>query len=153
MSFTPETLLRQWQTLRLIPRYPRKATASDLCSKLAESGFAVGKRTVERDLQSLARIFPLLSDERSKPYGWSWQKDVSAFDLPALSTGQAVTLLLARDHLRTLLPVSALDQLQGYFGLAEQTLSALQGHVGIAAWLDKVRVISPTQPLLPPPNC
>lgn len=150
MSFTPETLLRQWQTLRLIPRHPRKTTASDLCSKLTEEGFSVGKRTIERDLQSLALIFPLVSDESSKPYGWSWQKDAPSFDLPGLANSQAVTLLLAREHLRTLLPASALTQLQGLFAVAEQRLGALEGHVGIATWLDKIRVIPPTQPLLAP---
>jgi predicted DNA-binding transcriptional regulator YafY len=56
VSFTPETLLRQWQTLRMIPRHPRKVTATLLRESLNQDGFTVGKRTVERDLQSLAMI-------------------------------------------------------------------------------------------------
>jgi predicted DNA-binding transcriptional regulator YafY len=150
MSFTPETLLRQWQTLRMIPRHPRKITATVLCASLNQDGFAVGKRTVERDLQSLAMIFPLLSDERSKPFGWSWQKDAPAFDLPGISNSEAITLLLSREHLRNLLPASTIAQLQPYFALAEQKLSALEQHSGIAGWQQKVRVIPPTQPLLAP---
>jgi len=150
MSFTPETLLRQWQTLRMIPRYPRKATATELCDSLNADGFKVGKRTVERDLQSLASIFPLVSDERSKPFGWSWQKDAPAFDLPGISNSEAITLLLSREHLRNLLPASTVAQLQPYFALAEQKLSALEQHSGIAGWQHKVRVIPPTQPLLAP---
>lgn len=150
MSFTPETLLRQWQTLRMIPRHPRKITATVLCASLNGDGFAVGKRTVERDLQSLAMIFPLVSDERSKPFGWSWQKDAPAFDLPGISNSEAITLLLAREHLRTLLPASTIAQLQPYFALAEQKLTALEQHSGIAGWQHKVRVIPPTQPLLAP---
>lgn len=150
MSFTPETLLRQWQTLRLISRYPRQITAGDLCDRLAKEGFNVGKRTIERDLQSLARIFPLTSDERSKPYGWSWQKDAPAFDLPGLSNSEAITLLLAREHLRSLLPASTISQLQPYFILAEQKLSLLEQHSGIAGWQRKVRVIPSTQPLIAP---
>ncbi|OGQ52434.1 MAG: hypothetical protein A3J24_13235 [Deltaproteobacteria bacterium RIFCSPLOWO2_02_FULL_53_8] len=39
--------------------------------------FEVSKRTVERDLISLSEIFPLISNERSRPYGWSWSKDAS----------------------------------------------------------------------------
>lgn len=74
MSFTPETLLRHWQTLRLIRRYPKNTTAAELCCSLEAEGFKVGKRTVERDLQALSRIFPLLVDERSKPFGWSLGK-------------------------------------------------------------------------------
>jgi predicted DNA-binding transcriptional regulator YafY len=150
MSFTPETLLRQWQTLRMIPRHPRKITAAELCANLNGDGFTVGKRTVERDLQSLATIFPLVSDERSKPYGWGWQKDAPAFDLPGISNSEAITLLLAREHLRFLLPASTIAQLQPYFALAEQKLSALEQHSGIAGWQHKVRVIAPTQPLLAP---
>jgi predicted DNA-binding transcriptional regulator YafY len=150
MSFTPETLLRQWQTLRMIPRYPRMTTASVLCESLNEDGFVVGKRTVERDLQSLAMIFPLVSDERSKPFGWSWQKDAPAFDLPGISNSEAITLLLAREHLRTLLPASTIAQLQPYFALAEQKLTALEQHSGIAGWQHKVRVIPATQPLHAP---
>lgn len=150
MSFTPETLLRQWQTLRMIPRHPRKVTATELCESLKQDGFAVGKRTVERDLQSLAVIFPLVSDERSKPYGWCWQKDAPAFDLPGISNSEAITLLLAKEHLRNLLPASTIAQLQPYFGLAEQKLAALEQHTGIADWQHKVRVIPPTQSLLSP---
>jgi len=150
MSFTPDTLRRQWQTLRLIPRHPRRITATDLHQKLTDEGISVGKRTIERDLQSLAYIFPITSDERSKPFGWSWQKDAASFDLPGLTNSQAITLLLAREHLSTLLPVSALTQLHGFFELAEQTIDANEGQVGIASWMNKVRVIPPTQPLLSP---
>jgi predicted DNA-binding transcriptional regulator YafY len=150
MSFTPDTLLRQWQTLRLIPRYPCRITAGELCNRLGAEGFSVGKRTVERDLLSLALIFPLMSDERSKPYGWSWQKDAPAFDLPGLSNSEAITLLLAKEHLHTLLPVSAITQLHPYFSLAEQKLSTLERHSGIAGWQRKVRVIPSSQPLIPP---
>ena len=95
-------------------------------------------------------IFPLVSDERSRPYGWSWQKDAPAFDLPGISNSEAITLLLAREHLRNLLPASTIAQLQPYFGLAEQKLTALKQHNGIAVWQNKVRVIPPTQPLLSP---
>lgn len=150
MSFTPETLLRQWQTLRMIPRHPRKVTATLLCASLNADGFAVGKRTVERDLQSLASIFPLVSDERSRPFGWSWQKDAPAFDLPGISNSEAITLLLSREHLRNLLPASTIAQLQPYFALAEQKLTALEQHSGIAGWQHKVRVIPASQPLLAP---
>jgi predicted DNA-binding transcriptional regulator YafY len=150
MSFTPETLLRQWQTLRMIPRHPRKITATVLCASLNQDGYVIGKRTVERDLQSLAMVFPLVSDERSRPYGWCWQKDAPAFDLPGISNSEAITLLLAREHLRTLLPTSTIAQLQPYFALAEQKLTALEQHSGIAGWQHKVRVIPATQPLLAP---
>ncbi|MDD5295822.1 MAG: hypothetical protein PHU46_02815 [Rhodocyclaceae bacterium] len=125
MSFTPDTLLRQWQTLRLIPRHPARISAGDLRERLVAEGFEVGKRTVERDLLALSRLFPLVADERSKPFGWSWQKDAPAFDLPGVAPSEALTLLMAREHLRPLLPASVLSRMQPYFRMAEQKLDAL----------------------------
>lgn len=150
MSFTPETLLRHWQTLRLIPRFPQKITAADLCSALEADGYSVGKRTVERDLQALSRIFPLLVDERTKPYGWSWDRDVAAFDLPGISLSESLTLLMAQEHLQAVLPSSTINQMEPYFRLAEQKLQALDGRSGISEWLSKVRIIPANQPLIAP---
>lgn len=150
MSFTPETLLRHWQMLRLIRRYPQKITAAELCKALEAEGFTVGKRTVERDLQALSLIFPLLADDRSKPFGWSWQKDAPAFDLPGISLSESLTLLMAREHLSSVMPSSTVSQMSPYFSLAEQKLKALDGHSGVAGWLNKVRIVPATQPLIAP---
>jgi predicted DNA-binding transcriptional regulator YafY len=59
-----DTLLRQWQMLRMIPRHPAKIAASQLCERLCGDGFDVSKRTVERDLQSLSQGYPNMLDER-----------------------------------------------------------------------------------------
>ena len=150
MSFTPVTILRQWQTLRLIPRHPRKITASDVMKQLAAEGYDVGKRTVERDLQALSSVFPLISDERSKPYGWSWERDAAGFDLPGMSVSESLTVIMAQEHLKSVMPSSTLSQMAPYFRQAEQKLNALSGHSTLAGWFDKVRIIPPTQPLLAP---
>ena len=150
MSFTPETLLRHWQTLRLIPRYPRKATAGEVCDALAEAGFSVGKRTVERDLQALSRVFPLSLDDREKPYGWSWAQDAAAFDVPGVGANEALAFMMLRTYLGSLMPSSVQDHLAPYFKMAEQRLDTLVGHSSLSAWLKKVKVIEPTQPLLAP---
>lgn len=150
MSFTPETLLRHWQTLRLIPRYPRKATAGEICDALAEAGFSVGKRTIERDLQALSLNFPLQLDDREKPYGWSWAQDAAAFDVPGVGTNEALAFLMARTYLGSVIPTSVQHQLTPYFRMAEQRLDSLVGHSSLAAWLKKVKVIEPTLPLMPP---
>lgn len=150
MSFTPETLLRHWQTLRRVPRYPLKATSGDICQHLQGEGFDVGKRTVERDLQALSRIFPLVLDDRSKPFGWSWSRDAAGFDLPGMSMSECLTVTMAQQHLRAVMPASTLDQMAPYFRQAEQKLDALSGHSSLAEWFDKVRIIPPNQPLLAP---
>ena len=146
----PDTLLRQWQTLRLIPRHPRKITASEVMKQLIAEGYDVGKRTIERDLQSLSSVFPLASDERSRPYGWSWERDAAGFDLPGMSVSESLTVIMARQHLRSVMPASTLEQMTPYFRQAEQKLNALTGHSSLACWFDKVRIIPPTQPLLAP---
>lgn len=148
MSFTPDTLQRQWQTLRLIPRHPRRISANELRVRLEAEGYQITKRTVERDLQSLSGIFPLVADERAKPYGWSWLPDAPSFDLPGLSNSEALALLLAREHLSALLPAATLVQLRPHFKMAEHKLATLDGHV--AGWMDKVRVIQANQPLIAP---
>lgn len=150
MSFTPETLLRQWQTLRLIPRHPRIITASEVMKQLAAEGYDVAKRTVERDLQALSGVFPLISDERSRPYGWSWERDAAGFDLPGMSVSESLTVIMAQEHLRSVMPASTLSQMAPYFRQAEQKLNTLSGHSSLAGWFDKVRIIPPTQPLLSP---
>ena len=146
----PDTLLRQWQMLRMIPRYPQKITAKVLHEKLQAEQFDVTKRTVERDLLSLSEMFPLVSDERDKPYGWSWSKDAPVFNLPGLSHNEALTLAMVEQHLNSLLPSSTLSQLQPYFKAAKQHLSNIPQNERARSWLNKVRTVPPSQPLLPP---
>ena len=64
-----KTLYRQWTMLRLIPRHPRKISATDLTERLNELGYAINKRTVERDLKMFEELFGLVVDDRSRPYG------------------------------------------------------------------------------------
>jgi predicted DNA-binding transcriptional regulator YafY len=99
---------------------------------------------------SLSEIFPLLANERSRPYGWSWSKDAESFSLPSMSPLQALTLELAHDHLKTLLPASLLQTLAPYFKCAEGVLSSGDGVKKLASWRKKVAIVPPNQPLIPP---
>lgn len=145
----PDTLLRQWQMLRMIPRFPQKITASAMHKKLTDE-FSVGKRTVERDLQSLSGLFPIVSDERERPYGWSWKKDAPLFSLPGLSQTEALTLAMVEQHLNALLPSSTLQQLDPYFREARQRLSNTPQCEHARSWLNKVRTVPTSQPFMPP---
>ncbi len=145
-----DSLYRQWHMLRLVPRYPLKISAQHLQQQLLAAGFEVTERTVQRDLQDLSSIFPLTVDDREKPFGWSWQKDAANFDLPGLTIPEALTLVLAEQHLKGMLPASIVDQLAHYFISAHQRLdSEPRPHRG-RSWLDKVRTVPPAQPLLVP---
>lgn len=150
MATNQLSLLRQWNMLRMVPRAPAKISVKDLCERLRDADFPVTHRTVQRDLNELAGVFPLVADERNKPYGWSWQRDASSFDLPGLSIPEALTLTLVEQHLRNHLPPSTIDALQPHFQSAARTLSSVDGSAMSKAWLNKVRGVTPQQPLLPP---
>lgn len=69
--------LRQWHLLALLPMGPRRADTATLAAQLAEQGLVVHRRTVQRDLIELSKLFPIVSDERTKPYGWRWADDAA----------------------------------------------------------------------------
>jgi len=150
MPSNHDTLLRQWQMLRCIPRYPGKISATQIKEKLDAEDFNVTKRTVERDLQDLSLAFPLMMDDRSRPYGWSWQKDAPSFDLPGLGNNEALTMMMVEQHLNLLLPSATLDVLAPYFKAAKQHLKTIPKAGHVQSWLNKVRTVPPAQPLLAP---
>jgi predicted DNA-binding transcriptional regulator YafY len=144
-----DTLLRQWELLRAIPRYPKKIDVATLMKKLEAAGYATNKRTVQRDLNALSRVFPLQSDTQSIPYGWSWSADAQAFDLPTMDASTALTLRLIEQFLPTLLPPTLRDHLEPQFQRARAVLvSNPAGPLG--HWANRVRVVPREMPLLPP---
>src|SRR5690606_1268676 len=69
------TILRQWLVLRMLPRAPRRIDTGAIETRLRERGIEVHRRTIQRDLLDLAEVFPIVADERAKPYGWRWSED------------------------------------------------------------------------------
>ncbi len=107
-----DVLYRHWAMLRMIPRQPRKIDGATIESRLRDEGYETTRRTIQRDLEKLSTIFPLISDDRSKPYGWSWGKEAQAFDLPGMEPAAALTFRLVEQYLAQLIPVSARRALQ-----------------------------------------
>lgn len=143
------TLARHWELLRLLPvRGPGK-TARQLASELADAGFAVSKRQVERDLIELQSVFALDCNDASIPYGWRWPSGGSV-ELPALSLAEALSLKIVEDTLRPLLPGAVLRILKSRFEEASSKLKALKIHNAAAQWVDKVRTVDPALPMHPP---
>lgn len=143
------TLSRQWEILRLLPSVGAGITASELVKRLHGLDFDVSKRTVERDLIELSRQFPLLCNDKSKPYGWRWM-DNASFDIPNLSTGDCVSLAMAEEVITPLLPPSVLRPLKPRFEYAKKHLQEVSQSNALARWADKVAIRSPSMPLLPP---
>lgn len=81
-----QTVLRYLLMLRHIPRQPQKIDVNTLRERLAEHGIDVSIRTIQRNLIELSEMFPLTTDERCKPYGWSLLPDAPL--LPLLSSNQ-----------------------------------------------------------------
>ena len=150
MAGHTQTLYRQWLVLQMIPRAPRKVTAREIVERLQAEGQDATKRTVERDLIALSVLFPLVADDRVKPYGWSFARDSAGFSLPGMSPLQAIVLRLAQSHLARLLPARLAEALQPYFQQAEQVLHTLSEGGQRFDWTRHVAVVDPTQPLLPP---
>jgi predicted DNA-binding transcriptional regulator YafY len=149
MATNQKSLLRQWHMLQKVPRAPSKITVKELCERLRRDDFKVTERTVQRDLKELQEVFPITADERDKPFGWSWQRNASSFDLPGLTVPEALTLTMVEQHLRHHLPPITVDALRPHFSSAARTLSTVDDSPS-RAWLDKVRSVPPQQPLLPP---
>ena len=60
-----DSILRQWKILQLIPRAPRSIKIAEIMTKLAEDHVDVPTyRTIQRDLDALASVFSLLSNEK-----------------------------------------------------------------------------------------
>lgn len=79
------SIVRQWHLLTLLPKGPRRIDSATLVARLRERGLAIHRRTIQRDLLELATVFPLVADERSKPYGWRWADDAELLcTIPAL---------------------------------------------------------------------
>ena len=66
-----QNVLRYLMMLRHIPREPQKIDVRTLRQRLIEHGIDVSVRTIQRNLNELSEVFPITTDERSKPYGWS----------------------------------------------------------------------------------
>jgi len=136
-----DTLMRQWQMLRLIPRYPVKISTAELKQRLTDEGFETTQRTLQRDLMRLSSIYPLECDDRSKPFGWSWMREADVMDIPGMDSHTALAFWLAGEHLVPLLPKTTLHRLQPHFRTAVHVLDMIASDKGAPAWRNKVRVL------------
>ncbi|HKS14124.1 MAG TPA: WYL domain-containing protein [Pseudomonas sp.] len=92
---TRDTIARQWEVLKLLPSSHPGITAAQLQGALAKAGHAASKRTVERDLNELAKVFPLRCNDRNMPYGWHLQP-ARTLAVPGMNLGAGLTLHWAR---------------------------------------------------------
>jgi predicted DNA-binding transcriptional regulator YafY len=146
-----DTLPRQWELLRSIPRAPRKIDVATLMAKLESAGYPTTKRSIQRDLNSLSRVFPLVCDDPGAgvAHGWSWDATAQAFDLPTMDGPTALTIRMIEQFIPTLLPPAIRELLEPQFKRAKEVLDANPGNP-LKVWTDCVRVVPREMPLLPP---
>jgi len=142
-----DTLYRQWLMLREIPRWPKMIGAATIEDRLKSQGYRISRRSIQRDLMNLSSIFPLIADEDTKPFGWSWAVDAPLLDIPGMDPHTALTFGLVERFLKDKLPRSTLKTLDPHMKRAREVLSRLPGRA-LKAWPDKVRVIPRGQPFL-----
>ncbi len=143
------TLARQWELLRNhLPSRPPGKSSLQLRDALATAGHDVTKRTIERDMHELSRIFPITRNERSAPFGWHWMENARV-DILGMDLSEAVSLGLMEDVLRQIMPPAFLCALEGKFSLAREKLAALP-KIPHARWADLVRYVPPGLPFIPP---
>ncbi len=148
-SDTIETVLLALELLRRIPRNS-KVSAPDLHKQLAGAGVARDLRTIQRQLEMLAAHFEIERDDRNKPYGYRWKERARGLALPMLTQQESLLLTLAEQQLRSLLPDALMKSMESFFSQARSNLGPGSDAKREREWLSKIRVVSETQPLLPP---
>ncbi|MDA8260591.1 MAG: WYL domain-containing protein [Betaproteobacteria bacterium] len=146
-----QTFLRR---IEILQRLPAKGTSSvaarTLTEQLRAAGYAVEKRTVERDLEFLrdhGQWFGTLHcDDRGKPYGWSIERSTARRAQMGLTVDEALGFAWLARFGRQLLPQAMVQSLGPFF---QEAASRLEHDQRAQGWLrDKVRIIA-ARPVAP----
>ena len=146
-----DTLQLSIEMLRSIPKRGT-ITATDLQKKLAANGFARDTRSIQRLLENLcdADLYGIERDISSKPFRYRWKESTRGLTIGSLSPQECLLLTLAEQQLGSLLPTKLMKSMDGFFDQARSQLGETTKTQREREWLDKVRVVSTSQPLLPP---
>lgn len=139
------TTARQWQVLSQLQR-KRWVGTTHVYEQLILAGFDISLRTVQRDLNALAKRFPI-EKNNANPQGWRWKDDAPLQSLPHMNLSQAVAFNMVEANLSQLLPPVILDELFPWFDLARRQL---KNSKVTHSWIDRVRIEPATQPLIAP---
>ncbi|MDP2370604.1 helix-turn-helix transcriptional regulator [Rhodoferax sp.] len=152
MPKRPEPLETLQLSLELLRRIPRRGTttAPELRRQLADAGYPREPRTIQRLLETLTQFHDIERDIGSKPFRYCWKEGAKGLSLPGLSRQESLLLTLAEQQLGMLLPAKLMRSMGGFFAQARGELGAVDAKQREREWLDKVRVVSTSQPLLPP---
>lgn len=126
-------------------------TAENLKNELADSGIDRDIRSVQRMLTTISDLYePSLIDaiRTQKPYGYRWSRDAKKLLIPGMTEMEAVFIELAYKYLARLIPLHRPSA--AYKDEASLVLKANKTDPNIREWSNKVYLVHPTQPLIPP---
>ena len=152
MATRPNNLETTRLTIELLRRIPRNRwiTAESLRQELVATGIDRTIRTVQRQLESVVENFDIECDSSSKPHGYRWKERSAGLSLQIMTEQESLLLMLAQQHLRNLLPTRLMKSMEGFFEQAQRTLQSSDKKILEREWLNKVRVVNTSQPLIPP---
>lgn len=134
--------------LGLIPRQPDRISTTDLVRLLAAQGIGRTPRAVQKMCADLAfHEAELICDERTKPYQWAWSRNARIREYPPMNAHAALTLRIAFEQAKYLLPASTLDHLRHQQRRAEEVLATAEA---MRTWRRKIRVLPRGLGHLPP---
>jgi len=135
-----EAMKRGMAILRMMDRTTK--TTKQIHERLLDNGFDISLRTVERDMKVLPEIFPqhVFVIDRSKPYGYKLPQGSQM--LSGMTPDEAVTLQLAYDYLKPLLPKGSLDPIAPYLEEAEIILDQKKTSKRMKGWKNKVLALN-----------
>lgn len=148
----PDLVLRHLEMLKLIPHSPPGISTLELENDLSELGFDVSRRTIQRDLDKLSLVFPLICQQDGKTNLWQFTlREAHHLFLPGMDHRTALTLKLAEEHLKPFIPQQLMCFLAPLFPEADKTLQ--QHPSRLNKWLDKTRSMSLGLPRIAPKIC
>ena len=117
---------RIYKILNILEGAPHGLSVSDLCDRLHDRGFEVGKRTVYRDLDALRSAgFPLNEKGKDDVNGtrWTLEKTTKVSHYLVLSARELIALYLAKGMLSPLKETPFFDDLNNTFSKIEEKLT------------------------------
>lgn len=139
---------RQLSILRRIPVYPQKVTVNDLLDylKVSHNLQSLQKRSVQRDMNTLEKIFGISVEAVGKEHYYYFQQDANV-SLKMMGPDMALGFLLMEKYAASLLPEQTLDRLNPYFKEAKDVLNSQK--YKYVDWEKRVAVYPNVYPLIP----
>lgn len=130
----------------------RKVSTAEVHAHLKARGYERDLRTIQRLMKAMVdnEELGVESDGARAETGYTWGNHKAPLLFRDLSLQESLLLRLAEEHLQNLLAPETAKAMQAFFDQARSNMRERDNSHQAKAWMAKVRVVSETQPLLPP---